>query len=380
MPRRQKEGIYERKDSPYWWASYTDGRGERVRKSTRVPVGEDGRHEAEALLAKWKLEAHQQRMWGVSKEEASPAPTFDEVVLSYIKGHKTRGSGRRTLDALKQLYPFFSGKRMDEVTSLEIKEYIRARLQTVAPATINKEIGVVSAACNYCRDELGWDIDNPARGRKLKEPEGRVRWLTQEEADRLLEAAANRERAPWLVDYIRLCIYTGMRRGEAVGLTWDRVDMGRRLILLDAGMTKNGKRRTIPLHQEAIVALENRLAWRNRRCPDSPWVFCNGRGRQVKDMKKSFATARKEAGIKDFRQHDQRHTTASWMLMSGTELVTVRDMLGHSSIELTQRYAHLHPSAVREAVDNLVPARTGHVAFVPKKKSADPLEKDQRIH
>lgn len=380
MPRRKQDSIYERKDSPYWWASYTDGRGKRVRRSTGVPVGEEGRQEAEALLAKWKMEAHQQRMWGKPEDESEPAPTFDEVMLAYVKGHPTRGESDRRVYSLKQLYPFFSGKGMDDISDMDVKEYIRTRSLSVAPATINREIGVFSAACNYCRNELGWKIGNPASGKKLKEPEGRVRWLSQLEADVLIEAARKRERSPWLADYIQVCLYTGMRKSEVTGLTWDRVDLTRRLVLLESGTTKSGRRRSVPLHTAAVEALESRMRWRNRHCPKSPWVFCNKKGDRVKDMKKSFAAALRDAGIKNFRQHDQRHTTASWMVMSGTELMKVRDMLGHSSVEQTQRYAHLHPDALREAVDNLVPARNGHVAFVPKEKSADLGEKDQRIH
>lgn len=379
MPRRQKEGIYTRKDSPYWWASYTDGRGERTRRSTGVPVGEGGRQEAEALLAKWKVEAHQQRMWGKKEGESELAPTFDEVMLAYIKGHKTRSSDKRRLEVLKQLYPFFSGKRMDEIGDMDVKEYVRTRSRTVAPGTINREIGVMSAACNYCRHELGWKIDNPAQGKRLKEPEGRVRWLSQDEAERLIEAA-RATRAPWLADFIQVCLYTGMRKSEVTGLTWDRVDLSRRLVLLETGTTKSGKRRSVPLHSAAAEALENRLAWRNERCPGSPWVFCNSKGRRVKDMRQGFASALRRAGITDFRQHDQRHTLASWMVMSGVELMTVRDMLGHASVTHTQRYAHLHPNALREAVENLVPARNGHAVEMRPPTEVMAPRKSQRIH
>ncbi|MAR70756.1 site-specific integrase [Halomonas sp.] len=379
MPRRQKEGIYERKDSPYWWASYTDGRGERVRKSTRVPVGEDGRQEAEALLAKWKLEAHQQRMWGKQEAESEPAPTFDEVMLAYIKGHKTRGSDKRRLEVLKQLYPFFSGKRMEEIGDLDVRDYVRVRSRSVSPGTINREVGVFSAACNYCRHELGWKIGNPAQGKRLKEPEGRVRWLSHDEAERLIEAA-RATRAPWLADFIQVCLYTGMRKSEVTGLTWDRVDLSRRLVLLESGTTKSGKRRTVPLHWAAAQAIQSRLDWRNERCPGSPWVFCNSKGNRVKDMRQGFASALRRAGIKDFRQHDQRHTLASWMVMSGTELMKVRDMLGHASVEQTQRYAHLHPDALREAVENLVPARNGHDVEMRPHMDSGSGGKQPRIH
>ena len=93
-------------------------------------------------------------------------------------------------------------------------------------------------------------------------------------------------------------------------------------------------------------------------------MFDTGRPWRAQDMKKSFSTARRKVGLSDFRQHDQRHTLASWMVISGTELIKVRDMLGHSTVEMTERYSHLHPSALREAVNGLEPAQDGHAGEV----------------
>lgn len=369
MPRKKKEGIYKRKDSPYWWASFVDGRGQRVRRSTGVPAGEVTRDEAEALLAKWKMEAHQQRMWGKEPEEAKQRHTFDDVMLAYLRGHQTRTPMNKRASAIKPLYAWFTGRDMATITDMDVKEYARQRLTSVQPGTVNKEVGAFSAACNYCRDELGWSVPNPAAKKKLREPEGRTRWISGEEAERLIDAARQNAKAPWLADFVQLCLYTGMRRSEATGLEWSRVDFGRRLILLESGTTKNGKRRTVPLHPMALEALQGRLRWSREHSPESPWVFCNRKGERIQDMKKSFRSARQAAGIEDFRQHDQRHTLASWMVMSGTELIKVRDMLGQSSVKMAERYSHLHPDALRAAVDNLKPARNSHAgkmaAFVP---------------
>lgn len=312
------------------------------------------------MLSKWKMEAHQQRMWGKEPEEARQQHTFDDVILAYLRGHRTRTPENKRLSTIKPLYPFFHGRNMESISDRDVKDYMRVRSRSVAPGTINKEVGVFSAACNYCRDEMGWQIGNPAARKKMKEPEGRVRWISHEEAEALLEAARGRERAPWLADFIQLCLYTGMRRGEATSISWSRVDLSRRLILLETESTKSARRRSVPLHSAAVEALLSRRRWCDEHCPDTEWVFCNKRGEMIKDMKKAFAAARRAAGIDDFRQHDQRHTLASWMVMSGTELMKVRDMLGHSSVRQTERYAHLHPDALRRAVDNLVPARNSH--------------------
>lgn len=355
----QQDGVYERKDSPYWWASYVNGSQKRVRRSTGVRRDvAHSRREAEALLASWKTEAHQELMWG--KPAEAERHTFDEVLWAYLKGHKVKTPLTVRMPTARKLLEAFGGRDVAAITELEVRQYVRRRMETVKAATVNKEVGMMSAACNWCQQELGWDIPNPSTRKKKPEPEGRVRWITDAEAQELIEAARKVTRAPWLADYIQLSLFTGMRSGEVVGLTWDRVDLDRRVLLLETGTTKNDRRRSVPLHRMALEALQSRLIWRNHYCPDSPWVFCNKKGHQVKDMKNAFATAKQLAGLEDFRRHDQRHTLASWMVMSGAELVKVRDMLGHSTIKMTERYAHLHPEALREAVDSISASRFGH--------------------
>lgn len=314
-------------------------------------------------------------MWGRTPD-AQPR-TFDEVVLAYLTQHETRTPMSKRKSAARPLYRVFGGRDMATITDVDVRQYVLERMKTVQAATVNKEVGLFAAACSWCREHLGWEIPNPAAGKKRPEPQGRVRWLTEAEAKRLIDSARQRAKAPWLAPYVQLSIYTGMRMGEVVGLTWDRVDLHRRVVLLEE--TKAGRRRSVPLHEKAVEALEERLAYRHQHCPQSPWVFCNSQGRQVKDMKKSFARARQEAGIQDFRRHDQRHTLASWMVMSGVELVRVRDMLGHSTIKITERYSHLHPEALHEAVAMLGRSRFCH-AKEEEEVQPIPKEAEETLH
>lgn len=110
----------------------------------------------------------------------------------------------------------------------------------------------MSAAINYANKEWGWQLDNPAQGQRLKEPNGRVRWITQAEADALIRAA-EATRTPHLADFIRLALHTGMRRGEILGLEWRRVDLQAGLIHLEAEHTKTGHRRSVPLNAHAAI-------------------------------------------------------------------------------------------------------------------------------
>ncbi|WP_456374119.1 tyrosine-type recombinase/integrase [Thiolapillus sp.] len=364
-----RDGLYRRTDSPWWWASYTGASGRRTRRST----GAADRKEAEAILAKWKLEAHRQRQWG-----EQPARTFDEVMLNYLQGPgvEKRSADRDRLSA-RHLYKTFTGRVMDALAPQDIRAYIIGRqADGVAPATINRELALLSTAINHARSELGWELPNPVRGRKLKVPEGRVRWITQEEAASLVEAARQIRQAPHIVDFIRLALHTGMRRGEILGLEWRRVDLQAGLIYLEAEHTKAKRRRSVPLNAVAMDAVMNRAQFRATHCPDSQWVFCNKRGWRITDVKRSFATACRKAGIDDFRIHDMRHTCAAWLVSAGAPLSEVRDLLGHASVTMTERYAHLAPENVRAAVslleqeDGVHSSRNGHVRLtvIPGRK------------
>lgn len=345
---------YRREDSPVWWVSYTDPSGKRVRRSTETT----DRKEAEALEAKWKLESFQSKQWG-----AEPNRTFDELMLAYIKATQNdKRSAERDVFSAKRLYAAFCGRALTSLTPADIRSYIeRRRAEGVGAGTVNREVGLLSAAINYAQREWSWNIPNPAARRRLREPEGRVRWITKAEAAALIRAAGKEYRAAHLPDFIRLALHTGMRRGEMLGLEWRRVDLQAGLIYLEGTHTKSGKRRSIPLNMEARAALISRASFRAEHCPDSPWVFCNSEGERIASIKHSFASACERAGILDFRVHDLRHTCAAWLVSAGVPLPAVRDLLGHSTVKVTERYAHLAPENVRAAVDALVTrSRSGH--------------------
>ena len=345
---------YKREDSPVWWVSYTEPSGKRVRRST----GTTNRREAEALEAKWKLEAYQSKYW-----DKQPSRTFDELMVRYLKTTANKRSHDRDLNSTKRLKPFFTGRELGSLKRSDIRAYIEKRKADGAkPATINREIGLFSSATNYARREWDWDIPNYAEGARLREPEGRVRSLEVDEARRLIESARKSPRALHLADFIRLALNTGCRRDEMLRLEWSRVDLKINLIYLEGVNTKSGRRRSVPLNQEARRVLLNLACFRAEHCPASPWVFAHKDGTRVQSVKRSFATACTAAGVVNFRVHDLRHTCASWLVSAGQPLPAVRDLLGHSTVKMTERYAHLAPENVRVAVNVLDSvSRSGHV-------------------
>ncbi len=178
----------------------------------------------------------------------------------------------------------------------------------------------------------------------LKDEGKRLRYLSKEECQALINACD-----PHVKPIVITALNTGMRRGEILGLKWEQVDLKHGFILLDK--TKNGDRREIPINNtlEAIFLDKNLI-----RPIDIPYVFYDAiTGKPYQNVKRSFYTACKRVGIKDFHFHDLRHTFASQLVMAGVDITTVSRLLGHKSLSMTLRYSHLAPSHMVKAVDVL---------------------------
>jgi len=163
------------------------------------------------------------------------------------------------------------------------------------------------------------------------------------EAGRLLEAAA-----PHLKPILTVLLNTGMRRSEALKLTWRDADHRKKLITITPENSKSGRGREIPINSLAAETLR-------ALGPGLPGgrVFLGPESKGIADIKTAFKTACRRAGILDLRFHDLRHTAATYMVMGGVDLVTVKEILGHSTIEMTMRYAHPTPENKRRAVEVL---------------------------
>jgi integrase len=189
--------------------------------------------------------------------------------------------------------------------------------------SILKRIGNLAAKWKWVEHPLGHQIE------KLPGEEERHVYLTKEEVTKLCKHADWR-----LIDLIRFLALTGLRRGEALGLTPESVRDG--YVRLTA-RTKSGRPRAIPLTREAAAIAKRRL----------PWEL------SVPNINRLFNEARVAAGMRHVRAHDLRHTFASWILQSGGSLTAVRDLLGHSSLAVTSKYAHLASEHLQQAVSNL---------------------------
>jgi integrase len=283
------------------------------------------------------LKSERDRVLGV--KEASEITTAD-LLARYKRHQKTRlrASTFDRLDGILETLKTNLPERAKDISRKTVAEYISARSETVAPGTIQKEISVIKHALKLA---VEWELlnVNPAQGAKLpKLPEGRTRYLSPGELKAALEAAPEWMRAP-----MALAAFTGMRRGELLGLRWLDVDLtGRRVYLRE---TKNGSLRVLALNALAAGVLESLP---NETPGDTVLPG-------VDAQKLSVYTKRifKRLGIADASFHSLRHTAASWLVMQGVDLYAVGQLLGHRTPRMTQRYAHLSPQYMAGAVGKL---------------------------
>jgi excisionase family DNA binding protein len=240
---------------------------------------------------------------------------------------------------------FFGDLKLQDITPLLIEKYRSERLKTgVTKSTVNREITIMKKMFNLAVD---WNLmdRNPALKVKLfsEKDTQKERILTEEE-----EVKLEAESPDYLKPILIMALHTGMRRGEILNLRWRQVDLGRRNIKVEN--TKSGKNRLIPINDLLFQELLKVKGLNGK----SEHVFPNPKtGRPFTEAKKSFKGACKRAAIDGLRFHDLRHTFATRLIESGTDLITVRDLLGHHSVKVTQRYTHSNQDLKKAAVELL---------------------------
>ena len=184
----------------------------------------------------------------------------------------------------------------------------------------------------------------------LKAPEGRTRFLSQDEITRLLQACSQ-SKNKHLRAIVILAFNTAARKSEIMKLEWERIELDKDLgfnASIRLYNTKNGKPRGIQLNKQAIAALVSVEPDPARRVD---LVFKGSDGKHWGAIRTAFEAAVKRAAIPNFRFHGLRHTAASWLAMRGRPLVEIKEVLGHSSIAMTMSYAHLSPAHLRSCVE-----------------------------
>jgi len=336
--------IYQRKTRDgrtRWYLDYRDAEGKRVQ---RVEDGASSREEAEAALRKVVL-AESARMPGASRRKGRIGFTeFSKMFIDdYAKNVKR--SWRSDKSRLGNLERYFKDIYLDEVTPLMIQKSLAWRLKSGnSKSTANRYLALLKKLFSLAIEEGYLETNPAAKIKKSSEKDLlKERVLTEDEETRLKSASY-----PVLRSIISVALHTGMRLQEILSLRWAQVDLDEMILTVER--TKSGKARTIPLN----VALHDELSRLRSLDGRTPFVFPNPKtGKSLTTVKTAFVAACRRAGIAGLRFHDLRHTFGSRLVEKGADIETVRSLLGHASIAVTQRYVHTTDERRRTAVERL---------------------------
>lgn len=224
--------------------------------------------------------------------------------------------------------------------------------KTRSPASVVRFMAALSHAFTIAINEWEWVESNPVKKvKKPKEPRGRVRYLSDDERERLLQACKESENK-LIYPVVILALSTGMRLGEVTGIKWADIDMRRGSIVLHE--TKNDDRRAAPLVGKAMEVIKEHGKVRRL---NSTYVFPSRNGQKPAHIRNAWNKAIAKADIEDFHFHDLRHSTASYLAMNGASLADIAAVLGHKTLAMVKRYAHLsdsHIAGVLEDMNNKV--------------------------
>jgi integrase len=343
--------LYKRGST--WWVRVTTPNGEQIRRSARTSQ----RKEAQEYHDRLRVE-----LWRVHQLGDTPRRTWQEAVERWLTETQHKASHMDDVRHLRWAHTHLYGRYLDEITRDVIDQVTAARLRDgVTNATVNRLLQVLRAILNRAARDWEWLVKAPAV-RLLREPKRRVRWLTHDEAARLLS-----ELPPHLAEMARFSLATGLREANVTGLSWTQVDLERRVAWIHADQSKNQKPLPVPLNADAVLVLRRQVG------QHPTWVF-TFQGHPVRKANNhAWRKALVRAGITDFRWHDLRHTWASWHIQQGTPLHVLQELGGWSDIRMVQRYAHLSADHLAVYADRLSQLRV--ISTNPAQSGDDGNEK-----
>ena len=232
-----------------------------------------------------------------------------------------------------------------DTTPSVISDYKKTLVRS--PATIDKYLRNLSHVFTFAVNELEWIEQNPVRKVKSpKLPRGRVRFLSDEEREQLLDACRESDNKMLYVIVV-LALSTGMRQGEIMNLKWPDVDLNQAFLILHE--TKNDERRRVSISGHALETLKE---YSKVRRLDSELVF-SGRTGKPAEIRKPWLKALEVGQIDNFKFHDLRHSAASYLAMNGASLAEIAEVLGHKTLQMVKRYAHLSESHTSKVVASM---------------------------
>ncbi|HQW57448.1 MAG TPA: site-specific integrase [Gammaproteobacteria bacterium] len=313
------------------------------------------------------------------KERLEKEKRKARTLEGFIKHHyaawvkSERKTGEETLQRLNANFSMLMDMPLEDIAPWILEKWrSEQRSRGKAASTMNRDIVALKAVLSKAVAWNWLEINPLSKLKPLKiDDKAKVRYLDTDEERSLRIALKERDQQlilkditdpklqsdlekkvfyDYLTPMVFLAMHTGLRRGEIFSLSWDNVDLKKGLVTVIGDRAKSGKTRHVPLNSEVLDVLK---AWHSQ-CLINSLVFPGKGMKQMKSVRKSWATLLKKANITKFRWHDLRHHFASKLVMAGVDLNTTRELLGHSDLKVTLRYAHLAPEHKAEAVARLV--------------------------
>ena len=324
--------LFKRKDSPNWWIKLSH-EGRAIQQST----GTSDRAKAQEYHDKLKAS-----LWDQSRLGIKPRHGWNEAVVRYLAETTHKASQTSDKAHLRWLDKFLNGRMLDEINREMLDNILAARMaEKVKNSSVNRVNEVIRAVLRKAWNEWEW-IDRVPRIRMLPEPNRRVRWITQEEAQRLIAVLPNH-----LVPVVKFSLETGLRRANVTGLQWSQIDLPRRTAWIHPDQAKARKAIAVPLSDAAVIVIREQIG------KHSTHVFTY-HGNPIAQLNtKAWRKALVKVGIENFRWHDLRHTWASWHVQAGTPLHVLQELGGWECVEMVRKYAHLSSEHLTEYVDRL---------------------------
>ena len=322
--------LYRRKDSRYWWASFTKPDGGTIYRS----AGTEDRKQAQEWYDRTRSE-----MWRVHRLGEKPSYCWEDAVVRWCSEKQDKKTIDEDIAKFCWLDAHLAGQQLRLITRDDIVQIGEAKKQESSAATANRYLGLIRSVLRCAAGAWEW-IERVPHINLYKEPKRRVRWLTPEQRVSLIAALPQHQRA-----YVEFALETGLRQSNVIRLEWSQVDLERKTCWIFADQAKAEKPIGVPLTARAaeILAGEkgkheaNVFTYRGR-----PIAWANTR---------AWRKALKQVGLEGFRWHDLRHAWASAHIMAGTTTAELQALGGWQSEAMVRRYAHLAPDHLRLAAE-----------------------------
>jgi integrase len=328
-----------------YYVKLTAPDGTLIRRTT----GTSDRQKALEYHDKLKAE-----LWDLARLKQKPKRTWDEAALRWLKEKAHKKSYRDDVSRIRWFTKHLRGKTLDQIGRDMIDGLVWRHLAKTSDRTKDLYVALIRAIFRKAMREWEWLDQIPAFKTYAKGGKVRVRYLTQAQAQALLEALPEHQR-----EVVTFALATGLRQGNILGLTWAEVDLDRRLVTIGHGDTKNGEALGVPLNEVAVAVLERQKGKHRSH------VFTYKGERLRSANTRTWRAALEACGIEDFRWHDLRHTWASWLRQNDVPTWVLQELGGWKSETMVRRYAHMSVKHLAPYADRLIFPVTPESGEVP---------------